>query len=824
MADNITLKRGDILCMQGEVPRDLCLLQTGSMEILRAPDEYTGLDRTILVSKSIRTGVIRGKCMLVGFSDNLTSPSTSTLRAMEDCVLSRYPLGPRGFPGIAAADSNQAAAVLKQLYGRYAGFSTDLDKAENLKKNISRVNDNFSILYKELTIAEAVDYLDERATGIYEDFSSNGGTVPQVVGAKFLVTDNSAFIQSRDEIQGKSQEQPANAGLTDLVKKILKADSIVLVPLLKSDPSLAVDIFKVTWENIDRVTGRILDVYRDVSDELTDLFGEKNSWASFMVERGGYSEWENTGRVEPDFLKNLLTIVVKINGVYEELSGRKLTEGFPGVKKIHAYFTSRGAGDAAPASRGGEPAAGQGAQVSKAVSSKSMPPEMKKSLNQIFEFSMASKDFQNQMIKILNEFRAMKNPFNTETDGRKIRRHITKMYWELYQQVYNRMRVESSAPMAARLMLNFGYLDERFLEEFQVAELTELVRRKEEARKYPVFFESEFLALINSGQEVPSITEMGLSYEAHLREEDKHSKAREKGGESEEDENLTKTLFEIDQRLKSTAAVCSGSTSTAFPILNSYIMKGSMSELYVSKNKVEKIIQEILEIDFSAFWRETVLKIGDAREIIQEEILPYLILIPIAGSRTLMWQELSGIDKRSRGRIVIPVLFSGDLKKHLAHTVACFRWELNRTIKGQAMWADPIEGGVTGEYFDYVNTYKKMSALSQETKDKIAGRFKSLRTNRDRFADDYLTWIFYEVDGIMKLNPVVRAMFFKHIPFRKEVRDKLEAMPTFAQPATRYKNVSKKAYDAYERRFRKYQNEEGKYTDGIDQFMKFLKM
>ena len=54
------------------------------------------------------------------------------------------------------------------------------------------------------------------------------------------------------------------------------------------------------------------------------------------------------------------------------------------------------------------------------------------------------------------------------------------------------------------------------------------------------------------------------------------------------------------------------------------------------------------------------------------------------------------------------------------------------------MWGDPIEGGVTGEYFDYVNNFRKNSKLSTEAKEKIRDRFKALRTNRDRFADDYL--------------------------------------------------------------------------------------
>jgi len=140
------------------------------------------------------------------------------------------------------------------------------------------------------------------------------------------------------------------------------------------------------------------------------------------------------------------------------------------------------------------------------------------------------------------------------------------------------------------------------------------------------------------------------------------------------------------------------------------------------------------------------------------------------------------------------------------------------------MWGDPIEGGLTGEYFDYINTFKKMSKLSQEAKEKIAEKFKSLRTNRDRFADDYLNWVLYEKDGIMKLNTVVREMFFKHIPFTKDIRDRLFNMPAFMQSATRYKNIHTREVLAYQRRFQKYKREDGTLPPEIAKFFEFLDM
>ena len=84
-------------------------------------------------------------------------------------------------------------------------------------------------------------------------------------------------------------------------------------------------------------------------------------------------------------------------------------------------------------------------------------------------------------------------------------------------------------------------------------------------------------------------------------------------------------------------------------------------------------------------------------------------------------------------------------------------------------------------------------------------------------------WVLFEKDGIMKLNNVVREMFFKHIPFPEEVRNKLESMPAFAHAANRFKNLQVRNIAAYERKFKKYQGGDGGYPEEIQKFFNFIK-
>ncbi len=812
------IKKGEVVFLQGENPSEFYLLQSGSLEILTASEEFNGLDSDIILSKSMRVGIISGKTIIPGFSSGLVGPYKRSLRAVEDSSIVRYPLPSGGFRAIAAANSSQSITILRQLFNAFNISISSVTRYESLYQNVCRMNDNMALIYQMLSPGELGSELSDRAESLFSKYTASGGSSPSSFSARFLITDNSKFLRKVYDAPGDSGDSSQAMVSCDLVKSILKQDVAVLKAMIDSDADIALRMFDILQDSYARSLDRTVMLSEALDNEFSTLLGDNGSWIEFLLKKKGIDLWNSSGRLDSDFMKSFFSFVGKLNSHFEVLTGDKLPSKYPMLVQMRSYLSSGGS-----AVREESVVPEQKSEAEKKPLITPPGENLKRSIHQIFEFSLMDKEFQNRFFKLMNDFKTMKSPFGTDTDSRKIRRHISKMYWDIYKQVYIRSKIESSVPRSVKLMLMFGFLDEELLEEEQVAELNDLARQREKSDIYPVMHETEFLNQIYTGTETPSITEMGLTYEGHLREQAKHS--RKKGSEVEvsAEENVKKTMYEIEQRLASTAAVCSGSTATAFPILNSMVLKGSLKSVYSSKEKVEGIIESLRNVDFSVFYRETVLKLGDAREIIQEEVFPYFILLPVFGTKTLLWQEMEGTNKRSRGRIVIPIFFMGDLDKSIAHTLACFRWELIRSIKG-AMWADPVDGGLTGEYFDYVNNYKKISKLSAEAKEKVKERFKSLRTNRDRFADDYLMWLFYEKDGIMKLNAVVREMFFKNIPFRNDIRDRLENMPAFNQSANRYKNVNARKFQGYERRFKKYMDEAGNYPVEIQKFMDFLNL
>ena len=817
MNENRQVKAGDIIFTQATPPNEIAVLQSGTIELLSASNEYSGIDPQIMLRHSSRIMLIKEPGIIVGHSPLLTGTCSRTVRAVSNCSLMSYPLNAAGFEEVAAADPNSAGIILRQLYNRIINAVANDQKYAKLCQNVCVISDNLSLMYAELAGSGAPATLESKASSLHQNFLSSKTAFPQQFTIQFVITDNGRLLSRRYGIPGESVESAMQKDTVSFIKRLLSMNKQVFTEMIKADKDIAVTMCETLTGIYDGVVSRIESANAIIDKELYSMFGHENSWSDHLVNNDGFEQWKNSGKLSNDFIKDFLSIIVKLNSTYEELVGEKLTTGYPGIKLIHNYYSSSGSKPKEEETK--QPVAETGIRLQD-----SNIADLKNSINTIFNFTLVDKDFQTRFLKLLNDFKTSKTPFGTESDARRLRTQISKLYWDLYKQAYIRSKAEKNIPKPVRLMLSFGFLDETILEQEQLAELNQLITIKEPKPTLPILREAEFLSLLYEEKELPSITEMGLTYEAFLREQAKHSSSKKRDDDEDPIDEKTKiVMYEIEHRTTETTAVCSGSRSTAFPILTSQLIKTSLTDLICTKSKIEAAIKNVMNIDFSLFYRETILKIKEnVREIIQEEVTPYIVLLPIFGTNTLLWQELSGTNRKSRARITVPIFFMGDLERSLTRTLACYRWELNRSIKG-AMWADPLEGGVTGEYFDYVNTYKKNSKLSVEAKEKLAERFKSLRTNRDRFADDYLLWIYYERNGIMKLNSVVREMFYKHIPMNKEIREQLSNMPAFTHYANRYRNIQKRNIDHYERKFKKYQDNSGQYPSEIEKYLEYIK-
>ena len=823
----IKIKAGDAVYLQGAQPEGMYVIVKGTVEIISVPEGFEPLDEDTIFAKGRRLFAISSGTV-PPFSQGLTAPYTKSARAVTDCEIVQYHCTEEGFKHIVSKDPNAAVLILKSLFAFIPYTYFEIQKLVDFWKKVAVVFDNLGVLYMDLTGRGASAKFHQFADKLHSDFISSGGTLASPINASFLNIDNGKFLKKSYGFAIEQLDPSINKPVVDFATKIVNADAHGASAIFKGDNTIATQMYDLLSFSTNVLAVRVSAIKDQIDGQLNALLGT-DSWSNYLINNGGLGNWMATQRLSVDFVKCYIQILSALADDYEKITSLKIRELLPGIKATEQYYAKvRKAGGGSSQMQGSEDVENDegGMSESAIANAKGI---LQNSLRQLFDYADFNKDERAPIVKGINDLKKAKDPLSNDSEERKTRRFLTKSYWELYKKVFVRSRTDENQPLPVRLMLNYGFIDETILKPENLVELIEIdnLERYSRYHKSPnILHEHEFLNLIYKEEEPPSVNEMGLTYEAYLREMDRSgSRAKREQANKESDPATEKLVHEINQRSITTASVCSGSTSTALPFLCYFTFKGSLKNILKSRTSIEKALSALTDVDFSAFYRETVLKLGDdsAREIIQTEILPYLVLVPAHGTRILMWQEMIGTNKRSRARIFIPIFFLGDFTKSLTYAIACFRWELNRSIKG-GMWADPIDGGITGEYFDYVNTFKKNSKLSQEYKEKLMEKFRSIHNDRDKFADDYISWILFEKEGMMKVNPVVREIFCKHIPFPKETRDRLINMPVFTQFINRYNNVSKRNFLAAERKFKKYQDYKESYPPEIKAFLDFMRV
>jgi hypothetical protein len=275
----------------------------------------------------------------------------------------------------------------------------------------------------------------------------------------------------------------------------------------------------------------------------------------------------------------------------------------------------------------------------------------------------------------------------------------------------------------------------------------------------------------------------------------KHGEVTDKDKADYDNNRDNRLKHEISNMFRINHKVCHGQISSYFPILNDEMITRDLSKALVTAETVQSNIKQILDIDFSALYRELSFKSTDKnieKEFIMKMAMPDIILMPIFGSRVSMWQELTGRDRSTPGRFVIPIFTAENIYELILKLIGNFRWELCRTMMGAA-WNDVSESSLTSDYTDYIQFYKKNKDLSDEAKEKLATQIQKHRNmTREIFTSDYETWINFEAKGILRLNKVARSVLMKHCPFSKPIRTQLIKQPAYNGIITQFNNLRAK--------------------------------
>ena len=227
------------------------------------------------------------------------------------------------------------------------------------------------------------------------------------------------------------------------------------------------------------------------------------------------------------------------------------------------------------------------------------------------------------------------------------------------------------------------------------------------------------------------------------------------------------------------------SMADRFTMANMAIEAGAKNGIFPVDEKTEEYLKEHIK-----------------KEYIMEEVFPDFIILPISGSNSIMWQEISGRRRSSKGRFLLPAFLDTDIDATMVKLFGRFRWELCRTIQGTA-WNNIQVKSLTSEYSDFVQFYRKNRELSEDKKDKLKMQIQKCRNNtREVFVIDYENWIKHEAHGGLLLSKPVREIMATYCPFAKDIRDSIADQPLFRDAMARFNREIGKKTKEYDLKFR----------------------
>ncbi len=225
------------------------------------------------------------------------------------------------------------------------------------------------------------------------------------------------------------------------------------------------------------------------------------------------------------------------------------------------------------------------------------------------------------------------------------------------------------------------------------------------------------------------------------------------------------TLAQEFETLRQMTRLCIGRQGNHFPLLSREYFHGGIKDIATRENVV-RALAAIEAIDCEAFCRPYKSALN--------RIVPFVLLVPCYGDSGVCWEPFDNHNRAtSRGRIAIP-MYPKNLTMAMLTAVADLRWQVAKE-KASYYW---MEEGLTGNYYQWFQSRK------------IRGDVK------EYFIQDYLVWISKESEGIQKLDKEIRGIFWRYIPFSKEIKEKLKTR-SYVYQELYQKDVNRSMSDGY---------------------------
>ena len=821
---NHKVAKDSILLLQGQREKSINILHSGIAEVLVTSKKIKDPSPLKIINESRRVGLIKGETVYGIIELHSELPYGRSVKAITDCVITVIPASDQTVFEKFKNNMKLTIQILRAIIQGVESSSLLHTKYKDLYNNLIQLADVIALaLPQNLSDENSDQNLTKRTKDNLSTYSINLKNKLSELNIEIPDSwDINLFTQNIQK-QIKLIDDSLDFNLEDMIdykqylffKRFLRVPAENLHAIFSKDEPISFYIYQFLTNAFEPIVHTNEEIADAIYDLIEVLFG-KNGW----IEQGISYQKDNSSKAYA-FNHYLYKYFSNLYKVIQTLIGKDLLS-LSTINKLLSQYSSAKDNILLSAQKNNI----KEQNKSHIQTDPNIISKFNNLLEQILQYANISNDFRSEFLKDFNRFKSLDNQFENESTVRKLREKISNQYWKLYSKCFLKIRNSDLKEFIPGIMLHFGVLDETLLTNEQLAYLdTVYHKRLFYHNPIPVMTLPYFLKKINDGEIGPSMTELGQTFKNYLSTSPRSSK-KNKSIDSDvkiADTNECRLDFEANQVISTAYRTVFGTINTAFPILCNDLIVGDISNLILEPKKLMDNILKFRDIDFSMFYRETVAKLKYGNEIIKQEILPNFVLYPITGSKIMMWQEIDGTSRYTQGRFFAPIYFNGNLDQILLTAIAHYRWELQRQIAG-ANWMDPVEGGMTGIYYDYITYFQKNPNLSLETKDKLKDFVKKLRTERDRFAADYLNWMEYEHQGIPKLNRVAREIFYKFCPFHKADRDNISKFPAFDGLEMKYENIKNRIILKIESRTKKYMKAGATVPPELIDYLHFLKL
>ena len=437
-------------------------------------------------------------------------------------------------------------------------------------------------------------------------------------------------------------------------------------------------------------------------------------------------------------------------------------------------------------------------------------------LGKIYEFVNLDEKSGIEITKRIKAYAALKNKEDTDDKVRKLRRAITEDYYKLYEACFFKsLKVRNIDPVV-EMFLHFGFMDSTLASPEYTGELYDILAMLPQIKSARVYTIYTWLLAIYKKEKDPSKNELDLDFKGFVQEEKRNGNIKESQVKAFLESEDERVKFEIANFFKSANRSTSGKLSAFCPPLTAEYFINSPKKTVLTTKLIDMAMDKITDIDFGIFYRDVYFSDPDKgvkSETLKKEVLPDIILLPNAGVRGMMWQEVSGVKKDTPARIIFPLFCQENLDKLMVYVCGTFRWEICRREMG-IRWNEIGGECLTSDFYDYFTFYKKNKELSTEGKEKVKNLLKKNRNNmRESFTALYTMWINFESSGNVRLQKSEREILARYCPFRKSYRAALAGHPMFGDLINRYETKRKQKLHHIDQVYAKYEKMGGTIDD-----------